>query len=444
MHDVSLVEWGADSVDPFSLVLTTLAHTAIRALIEGETPTAAAWAQATTAVLEALLAERPTTSATLERIEAKIDALRRSQFDHPFQAGLHFLVEAQPRWRKQEDRERALSEARSRFVDAATAATDDLAALVSYWYLALTWLLLRSPQDCLLYLARAADQGYEALVQGATYASNPPLDAVKERAERAGPRASFLDRLLLLDSSEVDARWTIRREALAYLRQARLLLLGIQRTRRRLGVSPPASPVPRVSPLPDLVHAGEDRAPGVEVLVDLTPGVPTQIGSLTICMHRAAMEEGAPSFHRVDCELAFELAPHAPRHVWMIALLDAPNAKVLKTQAGGVYYVPRPARFLAQSTIHAALEKASTPARLPGRSILASGKAYAPDGRLALDGGTHARGWLRLVSWGRPLAVEIRGASTPLMQPSHGPFTMQPRFIMLAPIGDIAGAPRSA
>ena len=86
-------------MDPFSAVLAVLASATVRSLIEGEAPTRADWAQATTDVLDAVLAERSTTRDTLERIEAKVDSLRRDQFTHPFNAGLHFLEQAQPSWR---------------------------------------------------------------------------------------------------------------------------------------------------------------------------------------------------------------------------------------------------------------------------------------------------------------------------------------------------------
>ena len=320
------------------------------------------------------------------------------------------------------ERERLLREATNRFVDATAAAYDYLAALSAFWYLALTWLLLGSSKDCRLCLTKAADTGFEALVQSATWAGDPPLQAVKEQAETL--RLSFVDRLLLLSSTE-EAVWKLRVDGLHYLRQARPLLFGVQRTRRQLGVAANASPFPHVT------YADVEYGP--EVVVDLAPGVPTTIGALTISVHRALVRKKASQgIHVVDCELEFRLASRAEKHTWKVALLDEYNATFRKVQIGGIYN-PLSRRFDAQAASHEALVTAATSlGPLPGRAILKSGKTHTPKGRMSLDGNSSARGWLRLASEGRPVAVEVRGDSEAPGQPN--PFTNQPRFVMLAPI----------
>jgi hypothetical protein len=409
-------------VDVFGVVLAALAHTAIRSLVAGETPDRAAWAQATTAVLDALLAERASTNETLERIEAKLDSLRRDQFELPFKTGLSFLEQAQPPWREEEDRKLLLADARRSFVQAAAAAPDDHAALLADWYLALTWLLARSPEDCRRHLRVAAERGFAALVQAATWASDPPLDAVKKRA--GTPDLSLVDRLLLARSAEGAATWALRSEALRYLLEARPLVAGVQRTRRRLGVAANESPLPRVAHGPDVATSGP------EVVVDLAPGVNTVIGPLTIGLRDAVVGSAARGLHHVDCQLAVGLASGAPTHWWEVGLLDEPNADVRRTKTGQSLYVPLPSRLVAQRA--AAAEVGSILDPLPGSAI--AGQRLGGGQWVVLSGGEVKIGWLRVVSRGKPLAVEIRGNEFSPGAPVAGPFTTQPRFVMLAPI----------
>jgi hypothetical protein len=436
-------------VELFSVVLAALAHTAIRSLIAGETPDRAAWAEATTAVLRALLAERATTNETLERVEAKIESLRRDQFELPFKTGLGFLEQAQPPWREEEERKLLLADARRSFVQAAAAAPDDDASLLAEWYLALTWLLSRSPEDCRQHLRVAAGRGLAALVQAATWATDPPLEAVRKRA--GTPELSLLDRMFLSRSAEGAANWEIRREALQYLLATQPLVAGVQLTRRQLGVAASESPVPRVS------HGPEVESSGPEIVVQLEPGVPSVIGALTVCLHRVTLVPEAPglhhfgpdkwdfgriAYHRVDCELTLGLSSQTTVHEFEIALLDVANAAVRTTRAG-LYYVPLPSRILAQQSAawaSYALFRSSPGPSLDELEQIESRSLGSERPALRLYPGQVERGALRLRSQGEPLAVEIRGHTGRLAHPSRAPFTADPRFVILVPINSPAEA----
>ena len=228
---------GEAAMELFTVVATTLASTAIRSLVIGQPPTGDAWASAVSAVLSEMLKHQATTDETLRRIEQKIDRLAVLDFERSLTAGLRFIEEAQPTWRKWPDRKQQLGQARSYFIEASAAAPDDFSRAIADWYLGLAWLLGRSPRDSALALARARDDAFRALLSSLYEWESPQ--------PRTGSKGAKHD----LTSSRKERR-SLRHELVPHVQAAKELVAGVQATRRALGDPAEWCSIPQISPDP--------------------------------------------------------------------------------------------------------------------------------------------------------------------------------------------------
>jgi hypothetical protein len=141
---------------PLASLLPLLGSTVVKALVVGQRPGPEVWGSFSEKFLGAILVEQAQTAATLARIEAKIDRMALAPYENAMRTGRTLLEQAQRAWRRPEDRERLLHEARMQYVQAVSAAPDRSTAADAQVYLGMTWLLLGSIEDTKATLAEAA------------------------------------------------------------------------------------------------------------------------------------------------------------------------------------------------------------------------------------------------------------------------------------------------
>jgi hypothetical protein len=206
------------AIVPLATLLPFFGSTLVKSLVSGRVPDADDWASSTEKLLTALVAEQTHTSAEraqiladLARIEEKIDRMALASFEAAMHTGHALLRQAQRAWRRSDERDRLLQEARLQYTHAASSAPNPFTYTDAQAYLAATWLLLGSVEDTEATLAEAAD----ALIRVA-----------------GGPRSTDWDFWNLVRTLGRNA-WSIQDR-----------LLKIQKTRQLLGVAPRDAPLP--------------------------------------------------------------------------------------------------------------------------------------------------------------------------------------------------------
>lgn len=430
-------------MDPFTTVISALASTAVRAFIKGESPNRDAWASVATAVLGAMLAEVGATQTTLHNIEKRLDQARLREFNNPFAAGLELLARAAPPHRSPAEREHFLRQALGRFIDSISAAPNERAKILAYWHLALTWLLLRSLEDCKRELRCAADAGYQALVASAEIITTPPHeDLVVPEAIRRTPAATRLFNRVLGDSTRPysahvanDVVREMRYAAADQMSHLRSLLQAVQRARVALGVPETECVIPRCAAYvhPESNWGGSGGGPGTRasVIIDLSVGDLVRLGDVEISCHAVRLHQ-VENRRIIDFKLHVGLATAANELVLEFGIIGPQDLAADGTVADGLLD-PLPSRWWRQYHERQQLKDVRFGPAIPSPSLAADPASFTSQERLMIAPGYAGVGWLRLTSSVDPLAIQVSPAVKPLFERTAEPllFTHSPRLLFL-------------
>lgn len=304
-------------MDPFTVVASALASTAVKALVKGETPDRDAWASAAGAVISVLLSQQHETNVTLRRIEEKVDRLALQSYEGPLRAGMRFLADAQPEWREWPERKKYLDDARGRFFDAAAVAPDPLSAAIAEWHVAIAWLLSGSLPDSLFALERARDMAFKGLSEAKDDWGRTDYSEIGRRdtAKGWGDARKAWRMIVSLDADEKPKKEllpAIRQEKVPLVQSGLELCAGIQATRQQLGVPSKAAADPHVIPDPAIPSAAyADRSLSPELIVGLWPGR-NEILGFTFAVHDVAMKQETGRDRTVQPLLSAKVSLGAP------------------------------------------------------------------------------------------------------------------------------------
>ena len=224
------------------IVLPYLGSKVVKSLITGNGPDADAWASFAGQLLGVLVAQQSRTNETLGRIEAKVDRIAVQDHENALRRGFALLESAQRSWRAAPDRRRLLHEAQMAFVEAASAAPDDLARARSHIPVGITWLLMGSAND----MRGELDAAAKLLIP---VALGPRVMTAAEyqalwgevRRELSPIERFFTEK----ERPEFHRRRTEREHAMTRQIEAAVEELGpVQQARRALGAAPADAPIP--------------------------------------------------------------------------------------------------------------------------------------------------------------------------------------------------------
>ena len=347
-------------------------------------------------MLTALIADRAETDRTLQRIEQKLDRLADASYAQSLRAGLRLLDDAQPPWRQEQDRERLLHDARSRFVDAAAAASGPVPQALADWHLALAWALSGSVHDSLTALGRARAEAFRAVVEARDSWARPgkavdeAADASLSSAEQAWKRLFGLD----MTQRRRTAQRLLRLDLRERVTEALAVASTVQATYAALG-TPAAqcvAPVTLPDPLPD---TGEwNQIP--EIVVAMVPSAATTCLGHQFTVHELRCASATVEGRRgwvVDVRLGLDFTGGPHDVVRISARSSAPPVGTfdeLVLREDSAESLARPFGF----------------PDLPYPRLLADGAMMVASGLIQVS--TRAEGWLRLTRLAEPSAIAFR------------------------------------
>jgi hypothetical protein len=218
-------------VEPIlTALLTAGSSQVLKALLGGQEIGRKDIAEVAVSMFESLLKIQNEQSASLSRIEAKLDRSLQQDFNRSYELGLYQLRDATHWELSKEDQDRSLAAARTKFLEAAAGTTSAAQQVQALHAAAGCSLLARRPAMARTELDDAWKRAYTAILDTSRRWENP---------EPASARRSWLGEFLSGGATKMSYRFELERR----VEPLKNLVTDIQRLRRALGASVADTPL---------------------------------------------------------------------------------------------------------------------------------------------------------------------------------------------------------